>query len=1277
MASVLAKPSAPQRQSSKAAPAPTLSIGIVQRASTVSTRTGIRPAGSNVRSCSPSAKIANVNYSRQPPSPEPHRGIAAGRSRSNSIGGIPEGIGNLNRWSQSTVSSKSSATPHKRKNSFARRLSGSFGSLAAFSNQQSPPANHGPVPKSTPPLANSSQRHPSHSAPTKPLARLAPVITLSTLSHAVDSAETPSTGPITTPATTDLLAPSTGDYFGDKWTNRSPARQRSGEERRLATSSSTSSPARNRQAEGFQSFYAYTEPEISSLRGRHESVNTRLTQRPQSSRPNQSHHREHAHKGSGGTEGGGSSTSSLRSQDDKRRRRKAPSQKAMLSKALQKANHAVQLDHAQNYEGAVAAYNDACDLLQQVMVRSSGEDDRKKLEAIRNTYMNRVTELQGSELQDHHVNDKALPDVPTRRSDSTKSQDTFLPMTEFEEENHSIVTAAHVVHEGTTLGTQALPPGLKRNQIPPRRQSLVPFTLEDGGSTPTVNLHNQSEHLDSWSIDSPRGSFFETTISGFSPSMEKEYMPPPLSPRRPISPAEVEKGGLFALTTATTLNSGASRSQHTRQETAESTSWLDTIDESGGSSASSIHSRSSSSGIRRKRIRASSGGTLADFDAALDAAVEEAYDDGFEPDLESAANLAQHARALYVTRNPSTTVQSQVELEEEHELDTERDIAIAAARERDKTRRIEKLLSRAMNDGTDYEYDVDEAEEERLLEEMTLDYILDDTEYDAQTKSALPRQSDSSGFSGRTWGSSVGSVPNTARTTLSTVAEASPLPQLPTHGPAKPTSPPLHPPPSVALPFPPRTLPATELPSPVALRQTPVLSTSTCPGVRERRLSGQRAKQLSIDTSARLPPGMTAPRTQPLLFLPSDLSRPSLSDPPKSASLVTEAQQSAARSTLKPLEVAPGPRQVSSPLPGPSPVGSTTSTVTSKTAPNGSEIHAPSTSHSPSRDSIRATTSAGALRKDFSSSSLKSNKPSVTTSITLDDQPGTPSSRGYSVSSQPRNGQIPVVPDVPTPMAANFVVNRLPSGGMHFFENNIHSPNKPGSPNPTVSNGPLPLEPCPESSNLRPFWFMRCIYNAIVNPSGGYISTRLFVPRDVWRVKNVKMKGIDDKVSSCDLLTAALLKLVKVDTLDADAVLEEMLSFEQVLDQVQAVLSKKLGAEVGLNGSAALFKSPPTIDEGEPLSLKGGSSSGKSYLSSWRKLRTKNAGGAGPPVSASSAQRKDGSKDGLTMRSLPMTTSIGARSAKRDAGKVQGVGPYAHYMAALARLCDAVQVLGE
>lgn len=54
----------------------------------------------------------------------------------------------------------------------------------------------------------------------------------------------------------------------------------------------------------------------------------------------------------------------------------------MLSRALQKANTAVLLDNAQNFEGAMEAYADACHLLQQVMRVSNREEDKQKLKDI-------------------------------------------------------------------------------------------------------------------------------------------------------------------------------------------------------------------------------------------------------------------------------------------------------------------------------------------------------------------------------------------------------------------------------------------------------------------------------------------------------------------------------------------------------------------------------------------------------------------------------------------------------------------------------------------------------------------------------------------------------------------------------------------------------------------------------------------------------------------------------------------------------------------------------
>jgi hypothetical protein len=56
--------------------------------------------------------------------------------------------------------------------------------------------------------------------------------------------------------------------------------------------------------------------------------------------------------------------------------------KELLSKALQKAHTAVVLDNALNPESAVLAYEDAVELLQEVLVRSTADQERRKLEEI-------------------------------------------------------------------------------------------------------------------------------------------------------------------------------------------------------------------------------------------------------------------------------------------------------------------------------------------------------------------------------------------------------------------------------------------------------------------------------------------------------------------------------------------------------------------------------------------------------------------------------------------------------------------------------------------------------------------------------------------------------------------------------------------------------------------------------------------------------------------------------------------------------------------------------
>lgn len=321
-----------------------------------------------------------------------------------------------------------------------------------------------------------------------------------------------------------------------------------------------------------------------------------------------------------------------------------------------------------------------------------------------------------------------------------------------------------------------------------------------------------------------------------------------------------------------------------------------------------------------------------------------------------------------------------------------------------------------------------------------------------------------------------------------------------------------------------------------------------------------------------------------------------------------------------------------------------------------------------------ASPSIHRLKKNFSSSSLRSMKNRNMSVSHLDDNsdvsPGTPNGNSF--------GKAPAVPALPTPLITSFRDHGEAGGGagLHLFDDNFHVAVTPGPQSPVVSmEVPAPLEPCPNDFMLRPFWLMRCLYQTLVHPKGGYVSTKLFVPRDVWRVKGVKIKNVEDKVANCDFLTAALLKLAKVDTFDADAVLEEMQSLEGVLEQVQSSLARKLGSEVGVQGGH-IFKDASMDGEGGSNVPRSGSVSGKASAFSWRRLRPKTSGvGLGGSYSNRSASME--TKEVTTLATLPMTPKPTSRPPKRDVSQAQFIGPNAMYMGSLARLFDAAQAIGK
>ncbi|KAK0515406.1 hypothetical protein JMJ35_002785 [Cladonia borealis] len=1119
--------------------------------------------------------------------------------------------------------------------------------------------------------------------PINPPPILPPIVTLSSLSQAVDSVDSPLTA-TATPATAELLSASTytptePDYFGSRWQSKSPSQLTSGVKRSAPSASSRANVPSPIIIDRSGRTGSPGPPE--SLYSPRTTARVRNTDRRRVSQNGHRRSRGATGKGSGTAEGE-SSASDHKEGAEKPQKRKAPSQKAMLSKALEKAHHAVTLDQHSNYEGAMHAYQEACSLLRRVMNRSSGVEDRLKLDAVRNTYEARIKELRSTELSYRIADGKALPQRPQER-DSNNSYSERLSIVTDDDEGDAEGTTILQGHEQNSKAKQPHVGTLAH--IPPRRQSLQTSPYKGGDRqmrTSGQMPDRQPLHFQHKSPDQTAQDDFQ-----FEPSVFRGYVPPPLSPRRLRSPAPftTTRDILQSSTDATAHSDEPNQSDAVRQDNGEHTSWLNTINESSGSSSSSVHSRRSSIGLRRKHIRATSGQTEADFDAAFDAtyeavqddgleldATDEAnFDDGFEPDDEDDGEEALLNDPQYLILEPEPLSQSRrnVELAKENVREAEREAVIAQAKERDK----QQLQAQpAARNSTDQEGDDEDDEEERMLEEMTRDYIMDDLEYDTQTKSALPRQSDSSGFSGRTWGSSIGSNPTSAATSLSTVVEALVLPSMDTQLKDNPLPPPLHPPPSSALPPPPVQATAGQsqplngdVASPPSL-----VNRNTSPGVRDRRLSGTKKRPLKIETHTRVSgtSETEAVKTQALLD-PSLLIAQPIPEPPQSALIMSESQQNLPSLACKPIPspgLRPSSRKGSSPLPASdsTDMASSTASALTKVTSAESDNSVPS---SPARFGSRAATG------------LRNKGLTVSVPDVVDASPNT-SFSSVSSTPKPRKDPSPALPVLPTPIETSFITKGQPMGGIYLFDSDIHAPNSPGSPNPLASNAPLPLEPCPESTLLRPFWFLRTIYQTIAHPRGGYISTRLFIPRDIWRVKNIKLKNVEDKVSSCDLLTAALLKLGKVDTLDANAVLEEMQFFESVMEQVQTTLAKKLGNEVGVQGAAQVFKGIQVVDESahnlEALAWKTTNASSRSNFS-WKKLRGKNSLGPGLPSGGTTNVSKNGSQEGPTIKSLPMTKMQNPRFPKRDPNQVQCLGPNPSYMGALARLCDAVQILDQ
>lgn len=916
------------------------------------------------------------------------------------------------------------------------------------------------------------------------------------------------------------------------------------------------------------------------------------------------------------------------------RERTERDKKTMLSKALQKANTAVLLDNAQNYEGALEAYGDACDLLTQVMERTSGEDDKRKLDAIRVTYSNRMEELNMLVQERPSTSDeKTLPARPMSGDSLSLRAAPVSPL------NGAVQEQDGGVHLNTPRGSADAP---RLSYSGNDRDSFFARTMEAVETSFTSDVNDG--HVPAVAGAEP--DLVATSIH-LSPPLPEDsrYVPRPLSPRRPslASPESPKRTRLEAAWNPSPERR-AEQLRPTPRQRAESdqskdtTSWLDPIDESGSSCSESVHSRSSLQGTRRKHLRRLRGESDPDLDAAFDAAVEAAYDEGFEPDLD-----ARRKRQTAHKHLPTDSVQ------------------VPASE-------IEEILPGDFQSSM-VTTDEDE-EEERILDELANDFG-NSFNFDLKSKSAIPRQSDSSGYTRSTWQSSHVSNRDTAATTLSTVSEDALAGRSSKHVASRESSALRE---STALP-PPSAPPRSSLPRP------PSTGSRRGSNVRSRRLSGMNAKQLKIETRE------ADVRKRASTF--HHPSRPFLEDD-------ETTEHDSEFPVGEPLE----------------PTNSETQHEHILNSPPSLELHTSldeisnefdasiTINHRPSYEEALGDLPFGSrttlFRKNKSSVSLRDHAEHQVLLASPDIESGmsmpTPMSSTFMSFAAARRNQNPLasqraqLPSLSSAAADTYNVG----GGVHLFDTWLSAAELPLSPRSPGSSMPAGLEPCPESFLLRPFWLMRALSSTIVHPRGGFLTTNLFVSRQVWETRGVKLRLVEDKIANCDLLTAALGRLAGVDTFDADAVMEELQGFEEVMERVQHGLIKKLGNDVGVHGIAGMFKDASAVampsgtsssDTTAVADKATKSNSGKSYLSSWRKLRSKSSG---TPVSGGAQvpnanTKGNGEKEMHCIHSVPMTSFVPVerRGNKRESRNLVFEGPNREYMGSLARLFDGVQILGK
>ena len=891
--------------------------------------------------------------------------------------------------------------------------------------------------------------------------------------------------------------------------------------------------------------------------------------------------------------------------------------------------------------------------------------------------------------------------------------------------------------------------------VPPRRDSLY------SGSQTTIRAHQErippipmsrstsSENILAISRPTPplspnRNAFFSERLQSSSPDSgglhpttaqlnRDSFMfgAPALSPR--FSPRKADE---YGVTRPESNGSDASQlsgpphdhhsslkhSASPRNSGEVSTSWLNTIDESGSSNGelspeftrNDYRSFEMTTEEEQREIDAMGPQFQEDFDTQLDAAVEAAYG-VYEVDYSLQNEEMTEEEEMMMLKSP----RENVERAKERVRAVEREIEKEQQKEQEQRERMGYFKPQRESD-IDMDFfeglDEDDSEEERLLEEMTKGYRLDDSHFDRDAMTALPKEressstqytadsvmrgSNSSGYSGTTWGSTGSaqgiSANNNALTTVTEAPSTPPLHELPSppdvakyqedselqESPSKPPPPP----------------PVAQSMAPPAING--VLAANKSGGLRSRRLSAlsegleplkiESPGQQNLNINTTIPttiiqgasPLFNEPRSAPANDPPPIPNIPPLNVLPKSPR--TALPPVSRPGTSNGLRDLPIPESPDEELPVIADGTQTPPISTLQKTLSDEGLYGMARAESPAKFQLRMPVLP--LRQIHSSASLRSRNHGPS-----GESPVTPNTGLFASSSTSNLRNLPRSTTPATPSLIPMTPMHLPNGtsqsvmgGMSLFDGRLQPDEQDLShADDTTSTLPVPLEPCPIEALSKPFWLMRALYQTIAHPRGGFISTRLFVPREVWSMKGVKLKSIDDKISACDLVTAALLKLATVKQDEVNAIFEEMQSLENVLERVQQTLTKRLGNEVGSQGARALYGDPnastPDGVNGDMITKHGITAGSSRAFFHIRKLRTKASSTAmAQSFSAQSSASSSSTAEVIDGPSLPtIADSAAAPIPKRNLDAIQYSGPHAQYIAALAKLFDSAQILGK